>query len=106
VRTAADNLVRMTAKLPATDLAPPPRALGRRTEDCLRAGIVFGAADATGGLVRRLVAEWPGGGRPHVVATGGMAVAMTPLIPEIVEALPELTLVGLRLAAGHLGLAW
>src|SRR5437667_10253809 len=35
LRTASDELVRRTAKLPATELRPPAPPNGRRTEDCL-----------------------------------------------------------------------
>src|SRR5439155_2391 len=73
VRTASDELVRKTAKLPATELLPPTHAIGRRTEDCIRVGVLWGAADAVDGLVRRIMAEWPSRNRPMVVATGGLA---------------------------------
>jgi len=106
VRTAADNLIRRTAKLPATSLVAPPTVIGRRTEACIRSGVVFGTAEAVGGLVRRIVAEWPGGGVPLVVATGGLAPLIAPLVPEIERVEPRLTLIGLRIAAGHLGLTW
>ena len=106
VRTAADNLIRRTAKLPATSLVAPPRVIGRRTEDCIRSGVVLGTAEAVSGLVRRIVAEWPGGGTPLVIATGGLAPLIAPLVPEIERVEPRLTLIGLRIAAGHLGLTW
>jgi type III pantothenate kinase len=106
VRTAADNLIRRTAKLPATSLVAPPTVIGRRTEDCIRSGVVFGTAEAVSGLVRRIVAEWPEGGVPLVVATGGLAPLIAPLVPEIERVEPRLTLIGLRIAAGHLGLTW
>ena len=104
LRTAADTLIRKAAKLPATALTAPTHAIGRRTEDCIRAGVVFGAADAAGGLVRRIIAEWPGGGTPYVVATGGLASTIAPHVPEIEAVAPHLTLVGLRLAAQYLGI--
>jgi type III pantothenate kinase len=106
VRTAADNLIRRTAKLPATSLVAPTKVIGRRTEDCIRSGVVLGAAESVSGLVRRIVAEWPGGGTPLVVATGGLAPLIAPLVPEIERIEPRLTLIGLRIAAGHLGLTW
>jgi type III pantothenate kinase len=106
LRTAADDLVRKTAKLPATELTPPARVIGRRTEDCIRAGVLFGAAEAVDGLVRRIKAEWPGGAPPRVVATGGLARQLAPLCREIEEVHPDLTLVGLRIAAVALGLVW
>src|SRR6266513_3651035 len=64
VRTASDALIRNTAKLPATELTPPERVIGRRTEECIRAGVLLGAAEAVDGLVRRIKAEWPNGGTP------------------------------------------
>ena len=106
LRTAADELVRRTAKLPATELVPPERVIGRRTEECIRAGVLLGTADAVDGIVRRIKAEWPGGGRPRVIATGGLAAAVRPLCREIEAVDPDLTLVGLRIAAGALGLTW
>jgi len=106
VRTASDELVRRTAKLPATELTPPARAIGRRTEDCIRAGVLWGAADAVDGLVRRIKAEWPNKKTPQTIATGGLAALVAPLSKEIESVHPDLTLVGLRLAAAALGLAW
>ena len=44
VRTSAETLFRRTSKLPATELIAPARAIGTRTEECIRAGIMFGAA--------------------------------------------------------------
>jgi len=98
--------VRKTAKLPATELTPPARVIGRRTEDCIRAGVLWGTADAVDGLVRRIKAEWPGKKTPHTIATGGLAGLIAPLSKEIESVHPDLTLVGLRLAAAALGLAW
>jgi type III pantothenate kinase len=80
--------------------------IGRRTEDCIRSGVLFGAADATDGMVRRIKAEWPGGGKPLVVGTGGLVSLVAPLSREIEQVEPALTLLGLRIAARHLGLAW
>ena len=106
LRTASDQLTRRTAKLPATELRAPARVIGRRTEECIQAGVMYGTADAVDGIVRRIRAEWPGGARPRVVATGGLATVVAPLTTSIEETDPDLTLRGLRLAAGHLGLEW
>ncbi|MDH5197099.1 MAG: type III pantothenate kinase [Gemmatimonadota bacterium] len=106
IRTGADNLIRRAAKLPATGLVAPAHVIGRRTETCIQAGVVLGAAESVGGLIRRIKAEWPGTDVPLVVATGGLAELIAPLVPEIEQTEPRLTLIGLRLAAGHLGLKW
>jgi type III pantothenate kinase len=106
LRTSADQLVRKAAKLPATELAPPERAIGRRTEDCIRAGVLFGAADSVDGMIARIRKEWPGKGRPKVIATGGLATLVTPFCGLVDVVDPDLTLRGLRLAARHLKLEW
>jgi type III pantothenate kinase len=106
IRTAADALIQRTAKLPATELVPPTRVIGRRTEEAIRAGVLLGTADAVDGIVRRIKAEWPTAAAPHVIATGGLAGLVVPLTREIQAVNPDLTLTGLRLAADALGLAW
>ncbi|HXE56986.1 MAG TPA: type III pantothenate kinase [Gemmatimonadales bacterium] len=106
LRTSADQLVRRTAKLPATELQAPERVIGRRTEECIRAGVLFGTADAVDGIVDRIRREWPGGRTPKVVATGGLAPLVAPLTRTIEEVDPELTLHGIRIAARHIGLTW
>jgi type III pantothenate kinase len=106
LRTAAEQLTRRAAKLPATELTPPPHVIGRRTEECIQAGVLYGAADAVDGMVRRIRSEWPGSGSPHAIATGGLAGIVAPLAASIERVHPDLTLQGLRLAARHLGLCW
>jgi type III pantothenate kinase len=104
VRTSAEQLVRKAAKLTATELVPPTHAIGRRTDDHIRAGVLFGTADAVDGMIRRIRAEWPGGATPRVIATGGLATLVTTLTTTIDVVDPDLTLHGLRVAAEALGL--
>ena len=94
----ADMLVRRTSKLPATELVLPKQVIGRRTEECIRAGVMYGAADSIDGLVRRIKAEWPRPSAPLVVATGGLAETFAPLCREIEQVDPFLTLRGLQLS--------
>jgi type III pantothenate kinase len=68
--------------------------------------VLFGAADAVDGMVRRIAAEWPGKSRPRIVATGGLAPVIAPLSTTIELTDPDLTLRGLRIAARHIGLEW
>ena len=98
IRTSAETLTRRTSMLPATELVPPLRVIGKRTEECIRAGVLFGAADAIDGMVRRIKAEWPRPGTPLVVATGGLAEMLQPHCLEFDRVEPFLTLQGLRLA--------
>ena len=106
LRTAADQLTRRTAKLPATELRAPPHVIGRRTEECIQSGVLYGTADAVDGIVHRIREEWPNRPAPGVVATGGLASVIAPLTKTIERTDPQLTLQGLRIAAGHLGLRW
>jgi len=102
IQTASESLTRRTSKLPATELSIPARAIGTRTEDCIRAGVVFGAADAIDGMVRRIRAEWPRDEVPQVIATGGLAETMATICTSFDRVEPWLTLEGLRLAVGIL----
>ena len=98
VQMSADSLFRKTAKLTATELVPPRSVIGRRTEECIRAGVVLGAVDAIDGLVRRIKAAWPRREEPLVIATGGLAAALKPLCTELDLVEPDLTLRGLAMA--------
>ena len=98
VTTSSETLTRKTSKLPATELTIPTRVIGRRTEDCIRAGVMFGAADAIDGIVARIKAEWPRSRSPLVVATGGMAQTMSALCESFDRVEPYLTLQGLAIA--------
>ncbi|HXT15862.1 MAG TPA: type III pantothenate kinase [Gemmatimonadaceae bacterium] len=98
VMTASETLTRRTSKLPATELEIPSRVIGRRTEECIRAGVMFGAAEAIDGIVRRIRAEWPRLSEPMVIATGGFAETMAKLCTSFDRVEPYLTLQGLQIA--------
>ncbi|HLS46930.1 MAG TPA: type III pantothenate kinase [Gemmatimonadales bacterium] len=106
LRTSADQLTRRAAKLPATELERPTRVIGRRTEECIQAGVLYGSADAVDGIVGRIRDEWSHGGRPRAIATGGLAGLVAPMCRTIEDTVHDLTLTGLRIAARHLGLDW
>ena len=103
VRTSAETLFRRTSKLPATELVPPEHTIGRRTEDCIRAGVMFGNAELIDGIVRRILAEWPRPEKPIVVATGGLAELFAPICTSFDEVDPFLTLSGLAMAHSLVG---
>lgn len=102
VITSLETLTRRTSKLPATELRAPQRVIGRRTEECIRSGVVYGAADSIAGVVGRIAAEWPTPRAPLVIATGGLAAMLAPLCPVLEVVDPDLTLRGLVLAHGIL----
>jgi type III pantothenate kinase len=72
--------------------------IGRRTEECIRSGVMFGAAASVDGIVRRIKAEWATGRVPLVVATGGLSPTVAPLCQTVDRVEPHLTLSGLRIA--------
>jgi type III pantothenate kinase len=97
VMISADTLFRRTAQLPATDIVPPKRVIARRTDECIRAGVLYGAVDSIDGIVRRIKKEWPNKTAPLVLATGGMAESIRPHSSELELVDPFLTLKGIRL---------
>jgi type III pantothenate kinase len=98
VLVMAETLFRRTSKLPATELVPPKHVIGKNTPECIRSGVMLGAAELIDGLVRRLKANWPGSDVPLVVATGGLAETFAELFGSFDRVEPYLTLHGLRMA--------
>ncbi len=98
VQVSAESLFRRTSKLPATEIIAPKHVIGRRTEECIRSGVVLGSAEAIDGLVRRIKADWPRPATPLVIGTGGLAAAFKPLCSQIDVVEPDLTLQGLAMA--------
>ena len=97
IMISADTLFRRTAQLPATDIVPPRKIIARRTDECIRAGVLYGAVDSIDGIVRRLKKDWPTGRSPLVIATGGMAETIQPHTTELELVDPFLTLKGIQL---------
>jgi type III pantothenate kinase len=95
VQISADALFSRAAKLPRSEIARPPRAIGRNTVHSMQAGIVFGYVGLVDGLVRRLTSEMDTG--VTVIATGGLASLIEPESETIDEVDEFLTLEGLRL---------
>ena len=98
VLVMAEALFRRTSKLPATELVPPKHVIGKNTSECIRAGVMLGAAELIDGLVRRIKADWPRAGVPVVIATGGLAETFARLCESFDRVEPYLTLHGLRMA--------
>ena len=77
VKVSLDALTERTALLPGLQLDRPKKAIGRNTIDCMRSGIMLGAACMLDGLVERMEEEL--GQRTTVVITGGIAKFIAPL---------------------------
>jgi len=95
VGTSLEQLHLRAARLPRIELRRPERAIGRTTEESIRAGAMWGTAGQVDALVRRLALEMKG--TPHVIATGGLATVIAPECETINRVDEGLTLKGLRL---------
>ena len=96
IRTSAETLFRRTSQLAATELVPPRRVIGTRTDECIRSGVLYGAADSVDGIVRRIKNEWQVE-TPIVIATGGLAESLQKYCESLDEVDPFLTLKGVRM---------
>lgn len=95
IQISASALFAHAARLPRSEIARPPRAIGRNTVHSMQAGIVFGYVGLVDGLVRRLTSEIDT--EVSVIATGGLARLIEPDSETIQEVDEYLTLEGLRL---------
>lgn len=90
-----EALFAKTAQLPQVPLTAPRHAIGSDTISALQSGIIYGYAGLVDGLVQRLGAELEG--KPHVIATGGLADVIAPHTRSVEHIDLDLTLHGLRL---------
>jgi type III pantothenate kinase len=95
VGTSSEELFRRAARIPRVEMRRPSRAVGRTTEESLRAGVIWGHAGQVDALVRRLALEMKG--TPHVIATGGWAGIVAPECETINRVDEALTLKGMRI---------
>ena len=77
MKISMDALTGRTALLPGLQLDQPKKAIGRNTIDCMRSGIMLGAACMLDGMVERMEEEL--GAKTTVVITGGIARFVVPM---------------------------
>ena len=77
VKISMDALTERTALLPGLQLDQPKKAIGRNTIDCMRSGIMMGAACMLDGMVQRMEEEL--GAKATVVVTGGIGKFIVPM---------------------------
>ena len=77
VKISLDALTDRTALLPGLQLDQPKKAIGRNTIDCMRSGIMLGAACMLDGMIERMEGEL--GEKTTVVTTGGIARFVIPM---------------------------
>ncbi len=98
---SAEALSSAASRLFRVDLTPPRSALGKNTIENMQSGILFGHVGLVQGLISRLRKEIPGvtdESKVKVIAHGGLASLLAPIIPEIQHVNQYLPLEGLRLA--------
>ena len=77
VKISMDALTGGTALLPGLQLDQPKKAIGRNTTDCMRSGIMMGAACMLDGMIDRMEEEL--GYQTKVIVTGGIARFVIPM---------------------------
>lgn len=69
-------LTEKTAQLPKISLDPPKKCIGSNTIECMKSGILYGAAGAIDGLLDRITETL--GETPTFIATGGLSEYIIP----------------------------
>ena len=95
VRISLEALTSRTAQLPGISLDKPKRVIGKNTVDCMRSGVMYGAAAMIDGMLDRVEEEL--GYSTTVVATGGMAQFIIPLCRREIKVERDLLLKGLNI---------
>ena len=95
VRVSAEALSSHASQLPGIQLDKPRRVIGKNTVECMRSGIMYGAAAMLDGMLDRIEEEL---GKPTtVVGTGGIAQFVVPLCKREIKLEKNLLLKGLNL---------
>src|SRR5215470_17289813 len=98
---SAEALSNAASQLFRVEMTPPRAALGKNTIENMQSGIVYGHVGLVQGLIARLRNEIPDitpDSNVKIIAHGGLAQLMAPIIPEIQCVDQYLPLEGLRLA--------
>ncbi|HSB69635.1 MAG TPA: type III pantothenate kinase [Candidatus Methylomirabilis sp.] len=92
---SAEALFQRAARLPRVDIVKPKVIIGKNTVGSMQAGLYFGYLSLVEGIVARMREEL--GGRPKVIATGGLAQLVLGDSTVVDHIDPLLTLTGLRI---------
>ncbi len=95
IMISAEALYMRAARLPRVELTKPQSVIGKNTVSSMQSGILYGFVGQVDGIVRRMKREL--GGRAKVIATGGIAEAISFESDEVDEVNRNLTLIGLRI---------
>lgn len=95
IAISAEALFEKAARLSRVEIRRPERVVGKTTAGSIQSGLYFGYLSLVDGMIDRIAAEI--GGKPRVIATGGLAELFGGGSERIDEIDPLLTLKGLRL---------
>ncbi len=95
VRLSMEALSSNAAQLYKVSLEQPKKAIGKNTIDCMKSGLVLGAACMMDGLIDRLEEEL--GYKATVIATGGLSKVVVPMCKREIIIDDDLLLKGLKL---------
>jgi len=94
VKIAAEALFQRAARLPRVEIAKPEKLVGGNTVQAMQSGLYYGCIAQIDGILERLTQQYPSAA---VVATGGLAKAISKESKYVQHVEPDLTLNGLRL---------
>lgn len=98
IMISSDALFERAAKLPRVDIKRPLRVIGSSTTTSMQSGLYHGYTALVDGVLRKIVEELgQAGGKPRIIATGGLASLIATGSDYIEEVDDTLTLEGLRL---------
>jgi type III pantothenate kinase len=95
ISVSAEALFEKAARLWRVEIRRPEKVIGKTTAASIQSGLYFGYLSLVDGVVDRIAREL--GGKPRVIATGGLAELFGGGSERIEEVDPLLTLTGLRL---------
>ena len=96
IQIAAEALFIHASKLPRVEMfVKPPTVINRNTISAMNAGLIYGYAALTEGLIKRIKKEIPE--EPLVIATGGLAYLIASEVKGIDKIEEHLILEGLKI---------
>lgn len=95
IEISLEALFQRASLLRSVELTEPRSVIGRSSAESIQSGVLYGFAEQTDGLCRRIVSEL--GAETKVISTGGLGSLITPFCSMVSSYEPWLTLYGLRL---------